>query len=187
MELKDSKTWQNLMTAFAGESQAYTKYNWYANQAKKEGYCYIANVFNETSNNEKAHAKLWFKHLHDGGVPDTLTNLKDAWNGEDFEWHDMYADFAKVAKEEGFDELAALFARVGEVELHHRNRYQDLINLMENGSMFEKEEPVTWICLNCGYTCTSKVAPKKCPICDHPQAWFEVVTDYNQQIGPVIL
>lgn len=187
MELKDSKTWQNLMTAFAGESQAYTKYQWYANQAKKEGYVYIANIFNETAFNERAHAKVWFKKLHDDGVPDTLACLKDAWNGEDFEYTDMYADFEKVAKEEGFDDLAVLFNKIGEVEHHHRDRYQDMINLMESGAMFEKPEPVRWICLNCGYTTVSTTAPKVCPICKHPQAWFEPVVDYNQQIGPVTL
>jgi rubrerythrin len=186
MELKDSKTWQNLMTAFAGEAQAYTKYQWYAKQAQKDGYCYLANIFTETAMNEKAHAKLWFKKLHGDGVPDTLTNLKDAWNGEDFEWSDMYQNFEKVAKEEGFDDLARLFNLVGNVELHHRDRYQEMINLMESGVMFEKPEPVTWICLNCGYTCQSKTAPKKCPICGHPQSWFEVVTDYTQEIGPVL-
>lgn len=186
MELKDSKTWQNLMTAFAGESQAYTKYQWYAKQAKEEGYSYIANIFSETAQNENAHAKLWFKKLHDGGVPDTKANLQDAWNGEDFEWTDMYAGFTKTAEEEGFKDLARLFTLVGEVEHHHRDRYQAMMNLLNDGTIFAQEEPVTWICLNCGFTCTTKVAPKVCPICMHPQGWFEKVTDYNQQIGPVL-
>lgn len=183
MELKDSKTWENLMTAFAGESQAYTKYQWFANQAKKEGYVYLTNIFNETAANERAHAKVWFKYLNGGEVPSTLDCLKAAYAGEDYEYTEMYADFTKVAKEEGFNEIAKRMEMIGEIESHHRDRYQDMINLLEADVMFEKPEPVTWICLNCGYLTKAKTAPKICPVCKHPQAWFEVVVDYNQCLG----
>lgn len=183
MELKDSKTYQNLMAAFAGEAQAYTKYQWFANQAKKEGYCAVANIFNETAGNERAHAKQWFKYLNDGGVPDTLTCLQLAWDGEDYEYTDMYKNFAATAREEGFTEIAKKMELIGEIESHHRDRYADQMNLIRNNLMFEKPEEVKWICLNCGYVTTAKTAPKICPVCKHPQAWFEVLVDYNQNLG----
>ncbi|UNT95249.1 rubrerythrin [Allobaculum mucilyticum] len=183
MELKDSQTWKNLETALAGESQAYTKYQWFAAQAKKDGYNYISNIFTETAGNEKAHAKLWFKYLNDGGVPDTMKCLQMAWDGEDYETTTMYADFAKVAREEGFTEIAKKMELVGEIESHHRDRYADMMNLVSNNLMFEKPEEVTWICLNCGYMTKAKAAPKICPVCKHPQAWFETVVDYNQNLA----
>lgn len=183
MELKDSKTYQNLMTAFAGEAQAYTKYQWFANQAKKEGYCAVANIFNETAGNERAHAKVWFKYLMGGAVPDTLTCLQLAWDGEDYEYTDMYKNFAVTAKEEGFTEIAKRMELIGQIESHHRDRYADQMNLIRNNLMFEKPEEVKWICLNCGYITTAKTAPKICPVCKHPQAWFEVLVDYNQNLG----
>lgn len=182
MELKESKTWENLMTSFAGEAQAYTKYQWYAAQAKKDGYNHIANIFTETAGNENAHAKVWFKYLHDNGVPGTLANLQDAWNGEEFEYSTMYKDFADVAEEEGFKEIAARMRLIGEIESHHRDRYQDMMNLLNDNLLFEQPEEVTWICLNCGYTTKSKTAPKICPVCKHPQSWFEHCVDYNQNL-----
>lgn len=183
MELKDSKTWQNLMTAFAGEAQAYTKYGWFASQAKKEGYCAVANIFNETAGNERAHAKIWFKYLMGGEVPSTLECLQLAWDGEEYEYTDMYKEFAETAEAEGFKEIAAKMKMVGEIESHHRDRYADQMNLIKNNLMFEKPEEVNWICLNCGYITKAKTAPKICPVCKHPQAWFEVLVDYNQNLG----
>lgn len=183
MELKDSKTWENLMASFAGESQAYTKYQWFAAQAKKQGYNQISNIFTETAMNEKAHAKVWFKYLNGGQVPDTLDCLQQAWDGEEFEYTDMYKNFAAVAQEEGFTEIAKKMEMIGVVESHHRDRFQDMMNLINNNLCFEKPEEVTWMCLNCGYMVKSKVAPKICPICKHPQGWFEVVVDYNQNLS----
>lgn len=183
MELKDSKTWENLMTAFAGEAQAYTKYQWFASQAKKEGYNQVSNIFTETAMNEKAHAKVWFKYLCGGEVPSTLDCLQMAWDGEEFEYTDMYKNFAKTAQEEGFNEIAKRMELIGVVESHHRDRYQDMMNLIKNDLMFTKPEEVTWMCLNCGYMTKAKTAPKICPICKHPQAWFEVVVDYNQNLS----
>lgn len=183
MELKDSKTWENLMTAFAGEAQAYTKYQWFANQAKKEGNVYLTNIFNETAANERSHAKIWFKYLNGGEVPDIKGCLKAAWEGENFEYTEMYKDFAEVAKEEGFTEIAKKMELIGQIESHHRDRYQDMMNLIDDNLMFEKPEEVTWICLNCGYMTKAKSAPKICPVCKHPQAWFEVVVDYNQNLA----
>lgn len=182
MELKDSKTWENLMTAFAGESQAYTKYQWFAAQAKKDGYCQIANIFNETAGNENVHAKVWFKYLNGGSVPGTMDCLQAAWDGENFEYTDMYANFSKVAAEEGFTEIANRMKLIGDIEMHHRDRFQDMMNLLKDNLMFEKPEEITWICLNCGYTVKSKVAPKICPVCKHPQGWFEELVDYNQNL-----
>jgi rubrerythrin len=179
MELKGSKTEQNLMMAFAGEAQAYIKYLWFAKQAQKDGYIVVRNVFNQTAGNEEAHAKLWFKYLNGGGVPATLDNLKAAWEGENFEWASMYKDFAAVAEEEGFTEIAAKMRLVGNVELHHRDRYQTMIDWLDNGEMFKKPEKVKWICLNCGYITEAETAPVKCPICSHPQAWFQELIDYN--------
>ena len=148
MELKGSKTEANLLAAFAGESQARNKYTYYESKARSEGYQQIANIFAETAANEKEHAKIWFKQLHDGAVPDTLTNLKDAAAGENYEWTDMYATFAKEAKEEGFTKLAYLFEAVGKIEKEHEERYNTLIANMEQGRVFKREQPVVWICLS---------------------------------------
>lgn len=173
MELKGSRTEANLMAAFAGESQARNKYTYYASKAKKDGYVQIANIFEETAANEKEHAKIWFKLLH-GGMPDTMENLLDAAAGENFEWTDMYAEFAKVAKEEGFDKIAYLFEAVGEIEKEHEARYRKLIANLENGLVFSKEGDAIWQCSNCGHIVVGKKAPEKCPVCDHPQSYFQV-------------
>ena len=174
MELKGSKTEQNLMAAFAGESQARNKYTYYASRAKKDGYEQIASIFEETANNEKEHAKMWFKLLHDGAVPDTITNLKDAAAGENYEWTDMYAEFAKTAREEGFDHVAYLFEEVGKIEKEHEARYNALIANIEGGKVFTKEIPKMWICRNCGHVHYGEKAPEVCPVCAHPQSYFEV-------------
>lgn len=174
MELKGSKTEQNLMTAFAGESQAHTKYAYYASQAKKDGYVQIQNIFLETSKNEAEHAKLWFKALHDGKIPDTLTNLADAADGENYEWTDMYAEFAATAREEGFANLAELFDGVGAVEKEHEARYRKLIERINNGEVFKRGDVVAWKCNNCGHIHIGTTAPEICPVCAHPQAHFEV-------------
>ena len=172
MELKGSKTEQNLMAAFAGESQARNKYTYYASRAKKDGYEQIAAIFEETAGNEKEHAKMWFKLLHDG-MPDTITNLKDAADGENYEWTDMYDGFAKVAKEEGFDHISFLFTEVGKIEKEHEERYRKLLSNIENGKVFLKDQPKMWICRNCGHIHFGEKAPEKCPVCDHPQSYFE--------------
>ena len=174
MDLKGTKTEQNLLTAFAGESQARVKYEYYASTAKKEGYNQIGAFFGETSANEKEHAKLWFKALHEGKVPDTITNLKDAAAGENYEWTEMYAEFAKTAKEEGFDKLAYLFEEVGKIEKEHEERYRALLANIENDRVFKREEQKVWICTNCGKIVIAKEAPAKCPVCDHPQGYFEI-------------
>ena len=174
MELKGSKTEQNLMTAFAGESQARNKYTYYASKAKKEGYEQIAAIFEETANNEKEHAKMWFKELHGGEVPGTIENLKDAAAGENYEWTDMYAEFAKVAEEEGFKRIAFLFGEVAKIEKEHEERYRRLVANIEGETVFEKEsEETMWICRNCGHVVVGKNAPKVCPVCEHPQSYFE--------------
>ena len=170
--LKGSKTEQNLATAFAGESQARVKYGYYASAAKKEGYNQIADVFEETSGNEKEHAKLWFKALQDGAVPATAVNLKDAAEGEHYEWTDMYDGFAKTAKEEGFDKLAFLFEEVAKIEKRHEERYRTLLAEVESGKVFQKDEKKVWICSNCGHIFVGAAAPDKCPVCDHPKAYF---------------
>ena len=174
MDLKGTKTEQNLMTAFAGESQARNKYTYYASQAKKDGYVQISRIFEETANNEKEHAKLWFKYLHGGKVGSTIENLKDAADGENYEWTDMYATFAKEAKEEGFDELAALFEMVAKIEKEHEDRYRKLLANIENGEVFKKAEPNTWECGNCGHVHVGENAPELCPVCKHPQSYFFV-------------
>ncbi len=174
MELKGSKTEQNLQTAFAGESMATNKYSYYASQAKKDGFVQISEIFAETSGNEREHAKLWFKLLHNGGVPDTLTNLKDAAAGENYEWTDMYAGFAKTAKEEGFAKIAYLFEGVANIEKHHEERYLKLAKNIEDASVFKKNEVVAWHCINCGHIVKAVNAPALCPVCDHPQAFFKV-------------
>ena len=173
MELKGSRTEQNLQTAFAGESQARNKYTYYASKARKEGYNQIADLFEETANNEKEHAKIWFKLLHDGEVPTTSKNLLDAAEGENYEWTDMYAEFARVAKEEGFTRIAFLFEKVGEIEKHHEERYRKLLSNVENELVFSRDGDTVWQCANCGHIVIGKKAPVKCPVCDHPQAYFQ--------------
>ena len=173
MELKGSKTEKNLMTAFAGESQARNKYTYYASKAKKDGYEQLAAIFEETANNEKEHAKIWFKLLH-GGMPSTIDNLKDAADGENYEWTDMYAGFAKTAKEEGFDDIALLFEMVGEIEKAHEERYRKLLANIENGVVFSKDGDKIWECRNCGHIVIGKEAPEICPVCAHPQSYFQV-------------
>ncbi len=174
MELKGSRTEANLMAAFAGESQARNKYTFYASAAKKEGYNQIAAIFEETASNEKEHAKIWFKLLHGGKMPDTLANLKDAAAGENFEWTDMYAQFAREAKEEGFDHIAYLFEEVGKIEKEHEERYNKLIANIEGGNVFERDGIVVWICTNCGHIHIGPAAPEVCPVCAHPRAYFEI-------------
>ena len=173
MELKGTQTEKNLWTAFAGESQARNKYTYFASKAKKEGYEQISAIFTETANNEKEHAKIWFKLLHDGGIPDTMANLLDAANGENYEWTDMYDSFAKTAKEEGFDHIAFLFTEVGKIEKQHEERYRKLLDNIESGKVFEREEPKMWICRNCGHIHFGEKAPEVCPVCAHPKAYFE--------------
>lgn len=173
MELKGSKTEANLLTAFAGESQARNKYTYYASKAKKDGYVQIANIFEETANNEKEHAKIWFKLLK-GGIPDTIANLKDAAEGENYEWTDMYATFEKEAREEGFDHIADLFKMVGDIEKEHEERYRKLLANIEGDLVFSKDGDVVWQCSNCGHICVGKKAPEICPVCAHPQAYFQV-------------
>lgn len=173
--LKGTKTEANLMAAFAGESQARNKYTYYASMAKKEGYVQIANLFEETANNEKEHAKIWFKLLHDGGIPDTAANLLDAANGEHYEWTDMYAGFAKDAKEEGFTKIAYLFEAVGKIEKEHEERYRKLLENVEGNAVFIKGEKVIWQCANCGHIHIGEKAPEVCPVCDHPKAFFQVL------------
>ena len=173
MELKGSRTEANLMAAFAGESQAANKYTYYASKAKKDGYNQIAAIFSETAANEREHAKLWFKLLH-GGMPSTLENLADAANGENYEWTDMYAEFAKVAREEGFDHIAALFDGVAAIEKEHEERYRKLIANIEGGLVFSRDGDVIWQCANCGHICVGKKAPEVCPVCAHPQSYFQI-------------
>ena len=173
-ELKGTKTEANLKEAFAGESEARNKYSYYASQAKKDGYNQIAAIFEETAANDKEHAKIWFKLLHDGKVPDTLTNLNDAANGENYEWTDMYDRMAKEADEEGFTEIAALFRGVAAVEKEHEARYKKLIANVEGGLVFSREGDTIWQCLNCGHIVIGKNAPQLCPVCAHPQAYFQI-------------
>lgn len=172
MELKGSKTEANLWYAFAGESQARNKYTYYASQAKKEGYEQISGIFTETAENEKEHAKLWFKYLD--GIGDTKANLKAAASGEHEEWTEMYKGFAETAKAEGFEEIAFRFSKVAEVENVHENRYLTLLKNLEEGKVFEKDGEVYWMCRNCGYIHKGKAAPAICPTCAHPQAYFEL-------------
>ena len=172
MELKGSKTEQNLMTAFAGESQARNKYTYYAGKAKAEGYNQIADIFEETANNEKEHAKIWFKLLHGGKVADTLTNLEDAANGENYEWTDMYATFAKEAREEGFNDIALLFENVAKIEKDHEERYRKLFANIKDRVVFEKDNAIVWECGNCGFAYEGKNAVEVCPVCAHPKSFF---------------
>ncbi len=174
MELKGSKTEANLMTAFAGESQARNKYTYFASKAKKEGYEQIAQIFTDTANNEKEHAKIWFKLLNGGEVGTTKDNLKAAAEGENYEWTDMYATFAKEAKEEGFDHIAFLFEEVAKIEKEHEERYMTLLGNVNDDMVFKKGEKTVWICRNCGYVYEGEEAPKVCPVCSHPQSYFEL-------------
>ncbi len=174
MELKGSQTEKNLWTAFAGESQARNKYTYYASKAKKEGYVQIAKIFEETANNEKEHAKIWFKELHGGEMPDTATNLLDAATGENYEWTDMYAGFAKTAKEEGFTRIATLFELVAKIEKTHEERYRKLLKNVETKEVFKKAGIVMWECSNCGHIHIGESAPEICPVCAHPKAYFMI-------------
>ena len=174
MELKGSRTEANLMAAFAGESQARNKYTYYASKARKDGYEQIAAIFEETANNEKEHAKMWFKELHGGDIPTTAENLLDAAEGENYEWTDMYAEFAKVAHEEGFERIAYLFEGVAAIEKEHEERYRKLLKNVEDKLVFSKEGEAIWICRNCGHVVVGKEAPAVCPVCAHPQSLFEL-------------
>ena len=174
MELKGSKTEANLLAAFAGESQARNKYTYYASKARKEGYEQIAALFEETANNEKEHAKMWFKELKGGSIPNTKDNLLDAAAGENYEWTDMYSEFAKVAKEEGFDRIAYLFEGVAQIEKAHEERYRKLLKNIDDKLVFSKDGEAVWICRNCGHIVIGKEAPEVCPICGHPQSYFEL-------------
>lgn len=176
-DLKGTKTEKNLMEAFAGESQARNKYTYYASKAKKDGFVQIAKLFEETADNEKEHAKLWFKYLHDGAVPDTITNLKDAADGENFEWTDMYARMAKEAREEGFKEIAIKFELVGAIEKHHEERYRKLLKNIEDQKVFSKDGDAIWQCSNCGHIVVGRKAPMECPACNHPQAYFQLLAE----------
>ena len=172
-DLKGTKTEANLAAAFAGESQAHAKYQYFASKAKKEGYVQIHDIFMETSKNEKEHAKIWFKLLHDGEVPDTIANLNAAADGENEEWTAMYKEFAETAREEGFDEIAALFTLVGGIEKEHEERYRTLLKNVEEEAVFKKAETIQWKCSNCGFIFEGDEAPGLCPVCKHPQAYFE--------------
>ena len=174
MELKGSRTEENLRTAFAGESQAHTKYLYYASKASKDGYVQIGKMFEETARNEKEHAKIWFKLLHDGGVPSTEENLADAAAGENYEWTDMYAGFAKTAREEGFDEIAFLFEKVGAIEKTHEERYRKLLKNIQDDVVFSRDGDVIWECSNCGHIVIGRKAPEVCPVCNHPKSYFQI-------------
>lgn len=173
-DLKGTRTEANLMAAFSGEAQARTKYTYYASAAKKEGYNQISDIFMETAENEKEHAKLWFKELHGGNVPTTVENLADAAAGENYEWTDMYANFAREAREEGFNRIACLFDGVAAVEKEHEERYRKLLSNIEGGKVFECDGIVMWKCLNCGHIHVANKAPELCPVCAHPKAYFEL-------------
>ncbi len=173
-ELKGSKTEANLLTAFAGESQAHTKYLYYASKARKDGYVQIGDLFEETAKNEKEHAKIWFKLLHGGAVPGTLANLADAAAGENYEWTDMYKTFAEEARAEGFDDIAALFEGVGAIEKEHEERYRKLLSNIEGGLVFSRDGDCIWQCSNCGHIVVGPKAPEVCPVCAHPQAYFQI-------------
>ena len=174
MELKGSRTEANLMAAFAGESQARNKYTYFASKARKEGYVQIAEIFEDTANNEKEHAKLWFKELNGGEIPDTIANLTAAAEGENYEWTDMYVEFAKVAREEGFTRIAALFEMVGKIEKVHEERYRKLLKNVQEGLVFSRDGDMIWECSNCGHIVIGKKAPAVCPVCKHPQAYFKL-------------
>ncbi len=175
-ELKGSKTEKNLMEAFAGESMARNKYSYFASKAKKDGYVQIAELFEETAANEKEHAKIWFKLLNDG-IGSTVENLKAAADGENYEWTDMYDKFAKEAREEGFDDIADLFEGVGAIEKEHEERYRKLLQNIEDGIVFSRDGDTIWKCKNCGHICIGQKAPEVCPVCNHPQSYFEIKAD----------
>ncbi len=179
-KLKGTKTEQNLMTAFAGESQARNKYTYYASRAKKDGYEQIAAIFEETANNEKEHAKMWFKELHGGAVPETLINLEDAANGENYEWTEMYKEFAQTAKEEGFNRIAYLFEEVAKIEKEHEQRYLTLLQNVKDDRVFHKDGDKIWICRNCGHVYIGKDALDVCPVCAHPRSYMEVKAENYQ-------
>ena len=174
MELKGTKTEKNLMAAFAGESEARNKYTYYASKAKKDGYVQIAALFEETAANEKEHAQIWFKLLHDGAVGPTAENLEDAAQGENYEWTDMYPSFAKEAREEGFEQIAALFEAVAAIEKEHEERYRKLLANVQGGLVFSRDEDQIWQCSNCGHIVVGKKAPEVCPVCAHPQSYFQI-------------
>jgi rubrerythrin len=174
MELKGSKTEENLKTAFAGESQAHTKYQYYASKAKKDGYEQISAIFSETARNEKEHAELWFKLLHDNAIPTTADNLLDAANGENYEWTEMYAGFAQTAKEEGFSKIAFLFEGVAKIEKEHEERYLKLLANVKDGLVFSRDDDQIWQCSNCGHIVIGKKAPELCPVCSHAKAYFQI-------------
>ena len=174
MELKESRTYANLMSAFAGESQARVKYGIYGEKAREEGYQQIGDIFDETSHNEKAHAELWLKYIHGGSIPSTLPNLQNGVDGEHFEWSQMYKEFAEVAKQEGFPQIALSFEQVAKVEAAHEKRYQALVNDVNGNQVFKKVTSQTWICRNCGFVLEGVEGPPQCPLCKYPQAFFEV-------------
>jgi len=174
MELKGTKTEKNLLEAFAGESMARNKYTYFASKAKKDGFVQISKIFEETAANEKEHAKMWYKYLNGGSVSDTATNLKDAAEGENFEWTDMYARMAKEAREEGFEEIALKFEYVAKVEKEHEERYRKLLANVEGDLVFSKDGDVIWQCINCGHIVVGKKAPEICPTCNHPQSYFQL-------------
>ncbi len=173
-ELKGTKTEANLLAAFAGESQARNKYTYFASKAKKDGYVQIAGIFEETANNEKEHAKIWYKLLNGGAVGNTIENLKEAAGGENYEWTEMYPTFAKEAREEGFDEIADLFEGVAAIEKEHEERYKKLLANVEGGLVFSRDGEMIWQCANCGHVCVGKQAPEECPVCAHPQSYFQI-------------
>ena len=177
MELKDSKTFKNLQIAFAGESQARNKYTYYASKAKKDGFEQIASIFEETANNEKEHAKMWFKHMNGGEIPSTIDNLKDAANGENYEWTNMYMEMAKTAREEGFEQIARQFEGVAKIEKSHEQRYRTLLQNIEEGQVYARDGEVVWICRNCGHLHVGKTAPEVCPVCAHPKSYFEIKSE----------
>lgn len=178
MDLKGSRTEQNLMTAFSGESQARNKYTFYAAKARQDGYEQIGNIFEETANNEKEHAEIWMTYLR-GGMPDTVDALEDAAGGEHYEWSEMYAEFARVAREEGFNEIAAVMDRVASIEKSHEERYRQLVSNIKEGKVFSREPETVWICLNCGFEMVGEAPPPVCPVCQKPQAYFQMkIADY---------
>jgi len=174
MDYKGTKTEQNLLKAFAGESEARNKYTYFASKAKKDGYEQIAAIFEETANNEKEHAKMWYKELHGGSIPSTIDNLKEAADGENYEWTDMYEEFAKTAEEEGFKQLAVKFRQVAAIEKHHEERYRKLLKNINDEVVFSRDDEKIWICRNCGHIVIGKKAPGICPVCAHPQSFFEI-------------
>ena len=177
MEFKESKTYKNLLEAFKGESMARNKYTYFASKAKKDGYEQIAAIFEETANNEKEHAKMWYKELNGGKISDTINNLEEAINGENYEWTTMYDEFAKIAEEEGYKDIAFKFRMVGAIEKHHEERYKKLLNNINEGLVFSRDDDRIWICRNCGHIVIGKYAPEVCPVCNHPKSYFEIKSE----------